>query len=101
MAFVAGGGQLSPKALAPKPLKTPASSSWIASFDYDPANLTLTTTLKSGAIYQHKMVTPIEYDELISAKSQAQFWTANIKGKKASAIVKPAKAPNAAVKGRK
>lgn len=75
-----------------------AASSFIASFEYDEANLTLTTYLKSGAIYQHKFVMKLEWDQLKTAKSHSKFWSQQIKGKKASVRVKSFKSPNAGIK---
>lgn len=80
----------------------PAISSWIAGFDYDKNNLTLTTHLKNGAIYQHKFVVPSEWTALQTAKSQSKHWSDNIRGKKQSVRVKIFKAPNSEIKtGRK
>ncbi len=78
--------------------KVAAQSSWIASFEYDPANLTLTTILKSGAIYQHKFVVGSEWDLLKTAHSHSKHWADHIKGKKVSVTVKSAKAPDGKIK---
>jgi len=78
--------------------RLPIQSSFIASFDYDAQNLTLTTHLKSNAIYQHKFVTPLDWEALKSAKSPSKYWASAIKGKKQSVKVLSAKAPRADVK---
>lgn len=78
--------------------KIAAKSSFIASFEYDSANLTLTTHMKTGAIYQHKFVIPTEWDALQTAKSQGKHWSDFIRGKKASVVVKKVKAPNSEIK---
>jgi hypothetical protein len=85
------------------PVKIGAKSSFIAEFEYDDHNLTLTTHLKNGSIYQHKMVVPSEWDALKTAKSQSKYWSDFIRGKKASVRVKAEKAPNSEIKkaGRK
>lgn len=75
-----------------------AQSSWIASFEYDAANETLTTFLKSGAIYQHKEVDPAEWIDLQTAKSHSKNWADRIRGKKPSVSVKSAKSPNSEIK---
>ena len=101
MASIAGvklGQQRSSKA----PVKVGAKSSFIAEFEYDEGNLTLTTHLKSGSIYQHKFVVPSEFEALKTAKSQSKHWSDFIRGKKASVVVKAHKAPNSGIKtGRK
>lgn len=78
--------------------KVASQSSWIAAFEYDAANLTLTTIFKSGAIYQHKFVVPSEWMNLKAAQSHSKHWADHIRGKKASVTVKSAKAPNSAIK---
>lgn len=78
--------------------KVASQSSWIASFEYDPANLTLTTHLKSGAIYQHKFVVPSEWTALKTAQSHSKHWADHIRGKKVSVTVKSAKSPNGQIK---
>lgn len=78
--------------------KIAAQSSWIASFEYDPAQLTLTTILKSGAIYQHKFVVGSEWDLLKTAQSHSKHWADHIRGKKQSVTVKSAKAPDGNIK---
>lgn len=78
--------------------KVAAQSSWIAAFEYDEANLTLTTILKSGAIYQHKFVVPSDWTALQIAKSHSKHWADNIRGKKQSVTVKSSKMPNSEIK---
>lgn len=78
--------------------KVASQSSWIAAFEYDPTNLTLTTHLKSGAIYQHKFVVPSEWENLKSAQSHSKHWADHIRGKKVSVTVKSAKAPDGKIK---
>ena len=82
-----------------QPIQTVAvQSSFIAAMEYDQVNLTLTTHLKSGAIYQHKFCLPQEWEMLKTAKSPASHWSKAIKGKKASVRIKSAKAPTASIK---
>ena len=98
MAFVASPAKPSG---APAIVKVPAQSSFIASFEYDAANLTLTTHLKDGSIYQHKFVTPIDFDLLLTSKSQSKHWANSVKGNKQVVKVKTAKTPNSDIrKGR-
>ncbi len=78
------------------------NSSFIALFEYDTANLTLTTHLRSGAIYQHKFVLPSEWTALQTSQNHSKHWANAIRGKKLSVNVKSAKAPNSEIKtGRK
>ena len=95
MASVAGSGQ--PQS-TPAIQKMAAQSSWIAAFEYDQANMTLTTHLKSGAVYQHKFVLPSEWTALQTAQNHSKHWADRIRGKKLSVIVKSAKSPNGAIK---
>ena len=78
-------------------------SSFIAAFEYDQNNLTLTTHLKSGAIYQAKFVLPSEWTALQTSQNHSKHWANHIKGKKLSVTVKSAKAPRSEMKkkGRK
>lgn len=78
----------------------PAMSSWIAAFEYDAANLTLTTHLRSGALYQHKMVLPLDWESLKTSQNHSKHWANNIKGKKISVKIKGAKAPLSETKHR-
>lgn len=79
-------------------VKMAVQSSFLAGFEYDQANLTLTTHLKSGAIYQHKFVLPSEWTALQTAKSPSKHWADSIRGKKASVRVKISKAPNSEIR---
>lgn len=102
MASIAGAKFPGPSRSTKAPIKLGAKSSFIAEFEYDEHNLTLTTHMKNGAIYQHKMVDPDDWEGLKTAKSQGKFWSDNIRGKKSSVVVKTQKAPNSDVKiGRK
>ena len=105
MASIAGVGKINaPRSTQIKPLeKLGAQSSFIAEFEYDARNLTLTTHMKNGAIYQHKMVDGDDWDALKTSKSQGKYWSDFIRGKKASVRVKIAKSPNSGIKtlGRK
>src|ERR1035437_6469859 len=74
------------------------NSSFIAAFSYDAANLTLTTHLQSGAIYQAKFVLPSEWTALQTSQNHSKHWANHIKGKKLSVTVKSAKSPNSAIK---
>jgi hypothetical protein len=80
----------------------PAQSSFIAEFEYDQANLTLTTHLKSGAIYQHKFFLPADWTNLQTSQNHSKHWADNIKGKHASVRVKTVKTPRSEIhrKGR-
>lgn len=75
----------------------PANSSFIAAFEYDQQNLTLTTHLKSGAIYQAKFVLPLDWTALQTSQNHGKHWANNIKGKKLSVRVKSAKAPRSEI----
>ncbi len=80
--------------LSTQPLeKIPSQSSFIAAFEYDEANSTLTTFMKNGAIYQHKDVDPLEWGQLKTAKNDGKHWSKNIKGQKLSVRVKAFKTP--------
>lgn len=83
---------------APQIQTMPANSSFIAAFEYDQANLTLTTHLKNGAIYQHKFVVPLDWLALQTSQNHSKHWSDNIRGKKASVRVKVAKAPRADIR---
>ncbi len=99
MASVSGS---QPSGSTPGIQKMPSQSSFIAGFEYDQANLTLTTHLKSGAIYQHKFFLPSEWSALQTAQDHSKHWADKVRGKKASVRVKSAKAPNSEIKtGRK
>lgn len=76
-------------------------SSFIALFEYDKQNLTLTTHLMSGAIYQHKFVTPIDFESLKTSQNHGKHWSNQIKGKKLSVPIKRSKAPKSELKRRK
>jgi hypothetical protein len=79
-----------------------AKSSFIAALEYDQQNLTLTTHMKNGAIYQHKYVTPLDWNALQQSQDHSSHWSKNIRGKKMSVRVKVAKAPRSELKhGRK
>jgi hypothetical protein len=83
---------------APQIQTMPANSSFIAAFEYDQANLTLTTHLKNGAIYQHKFVVPLDWLALQTSQNHSKHWSDNIRGKKASVRVKVAKAPRSDIR---
>lgn len=70
-------------------------SSFLSFCEYDPTNLTLTTHLKSGAIFQHKFVLPLEWTNFQTAQNHGSFWSKSIKGKHLSVKVKHVKSPNA------
>lgn len=103
MASIAGVKFPQPRRSSKPLVKLGAKSSFIAEFEYDEHNLTLTTHMKNGAIYQHKQVDPGDWEGLKTAESQGKYWSDFIRGKKASTRVKIAKAPNSEVrkKGRK
>ena len=79
----------------------PAMSSFIALFEYDQQNLTLTTHFKSGAIYQSKFVLPADWTALQTSQNHGKHWSNNISRKKASVRVKTAKAPKSELKNRR
>ena len=72
-------------------------SPFIALLEYDQTNLRLTTHLKSGAIYQHTFVMPLDFVALQTAKNPSKHWAKQIKGKKLSVKIKSAKAPKGRV----
>ena len=76
----------------------PARSSWIAAFEYDPAQMRLTTHMKDGGIYQHTFVTGGDWEALKTAQSHSSHWSRTIKGKKMGIRVKGEKSPNAEIK---
>ncbi len=92
-----------PSQSTPKLETMPAvGSSFIAAFEYDAANLTLTTHLLSGAIYQAKFFLPSEWTALQTSQNHSKHWANRVKGKKLSVKVKSAKSPNSEIKtGRK
>ena len=69
------------------------ASSFLALLEYDQANLRLTSHLKSGAIYQHTFVLPLDFEALKTSQNHGSHWAKNIKGKKLSIKVKVAKSP--------
>jgi hypothetical protein len=103
MASVAGPSTLTTGRSTAALAKMPAQSSFIAEFEYDETNLTLTTHLKNGAVYQHKFVLPSEFIALQTSKNQSKHWSDNIRGKKASVTVIAKKSPRSEIKtgGRK
>lgn len=75
-------------------------SSFLALLEYDQANLTLTSHLKSGAVYQHKFVIPADWAALQTSQNHGKHWSSNIKGKKLSVKIKTVRAPKAELKRR-
>lgn len=73
-------------------------SSFISMLEYDQQNLTLTTHMKNGAIYQHKMVTPMDWEALQHAQNVGRHWSGMIRGQKAAVKIKRVKAPNSGIK---
>jgi hypothetical protein len=73
-------------------------SSFIAVLEYDEQNLTLTTHMKNGAIYQAKNVDPDEWEELQAAPNASSYWSNNIRGAKESVKLKVVRAPNSGIK---
>ncbi len=101
MASIAGAPASTGRSTAPLK-KMGAQSSFIAEFEYDESNLTLTTHLKNGAVYQSKFFLPSEWTELQTSQNHSKHWADNIRGKKASVRVIVKKAPNSEIKkGRK
>ncbi|MDE2099543.1 MAG: KTSC domain-containing protein [Patescibacteria group bacterium] len=76
----------------------PPKSSFISLFEYDIQNLTLTTHLKSGAVYQHKFFLPVEWDNLKTAQNHSKHWANNICGKHASVRVITRRSPRSELK---
>ena len=72
-------------------------SSFLALFEYDQQNLTLTSHLKSGAIYQHKFVLPADWTALQTSQNHGKHWSSQIKGKKLSVTVKKARSPRSGI----
>ncbi len=102
MASIAGAKFPGASRSTKPPVKLGAKSSFIAEFEYDEHNLTLTTHMKNGSIYQHKQVDGDDWEGLKTASSQGKFWSDNIRGKKASVVVKAQKSPSSGIKtGRK
>lgn len=77
------------------------SSTFIALLEYDAANATLTTHMKSGAIYQHKEVMPADWDRLKTSQNTGSSWSSSISGKKLSVRVKVQKGPRADTRKRR
>ncbi len=98
MASIAGPSTLTTGRSTPALKKMPIQSSFIAELEYDEANLTLTTHLLNGAVYQHKFVLPSEFVGLQTAKNPSKHWADNIRGKKASVRVVVKKAPRSEIK---
>ena len=67
-------------------------SSFLALIEYDPANLRMTSWLKSGAIYQHTFCTPLDFEALKTSQNHGRHWSKNIKGVKLGIRLKSAKA---------
>jgi hypothetical protein len=76
-------------------------SSFIAALEYDEQNLTLTTHMINGAIYQHKFVLPSDWQGLQTSQNHGKFWSRAIEGKKQSVRVKIARSPNSLLRGKK
>ena len=86
----------------PQPIQMmPAISSFIAAFEYDPSQMRLTTHLKSGAIYQHTFVMPMDFEALKLSHNHSKHWASAIKGKKLGIRIKSAKAAKSETKRRK
>lgn len=61
--------------------KISISSKNLSSVGYDPTNLTLEVTFRSGGTYRYSGVSQAVYQELLNAPSHGKFFTQNIKGK--------------------
>jgi hypothetical protein len=86
---------------APQPIgivTMPATSSFLAAFEYDQQNLTLTTHMKNGAIYQQKFFLPMDWLALQTSQDHSKHWSKNVRGKKLSVKIKSAKAPKSSLK---
>lgn len=79
----------------------PAMSSFIAAFEYDQANLTLTAHMKDGSIYQSKFFPPRNWTDLQTSQNHSKHWANNVKGKHLTVRVKSAKSPKSEIKRRK
>ena len=80
----------------------PSQSNFISALEYDTANLTLTTHMKNGAIYQHKFVLPSEWTALQTSQNHGKLWSDTIRSKKMHVKIKSAKSPRSEIKtGRK
>ena len=70
-------------------------STFISMLEYDQTNLTMTSWMSNGSVYQHKFIMPLDWDALKTAQNHGKHWSKNIRGKKLSVKVKSAKAPKA------
>ena len=82
----------------PGVVSMPAKSSFIAAFEYDASQLTLTVHMLNGSIYQQKFVTPLDWAALQTSQNHSKHWANNIKGKKLSVHIKSAKAPRSEIR---
>jgi hypothetical protein len=97
MASVSGAGRLSTTATKAALETMVPSSTFLSLLEYDAQNMTLTSYLKSGAIYQHKMFFPLEWVKLQTTQNHGKEWASSTKGK-ISVRVKKAKAPRSEMK---
>jgi hypothetical protein len=75
-------------------------SSFLALLEYDQNNLTLTSHLLNGSIYQAKFFLPTDWEALKTSQNHGKHWANNVKGKKLSVRIKSAKAPKSEIKRR-
>lgn len=87
--------------VAPGIVTMPAMSSFIAAFEFDQANLTLTVHMKDSSIYQSKFFLPINWTDLQTSQNHSKHWANNIKGKHLTVKVKSAKSPKSEIKHRR
>ncbi|MDE2020353.1 MAG: KTSC domain-containing protein [Patescibacteria group bacterium] len=92
-----------PLGFNPSPMWKPIDSfapmsSFISLLEYDQNNLTLTTHMLSGAIYQHKFFVPLEWDALKTSQDHGSYWSRAVRGKKLAVRLKASKSPRANLK---
>ena len=87
-------------AAAPKIHHLPSTSSFIAAFEYDETNLTLSTWMRNGSLYQAKFFLPADWDNLKTSQNHSKHWANNVKGKHATTRVIFRQSPTALLKRR-
>lgn len=60
-------------------IRTPVSSSNLASVGYDPATFTLEAEFNNGRVYQYLDVPQAHYDALLMSPSVGGYFNANIR----------------------
>ena len=57
-----------------------AGSSYLQHVAYDPANLQMTVTMKTGAQYIYSYIYPSIMEEFVKAPSKGKFYADNVRG---------------------